>query len=143
MKKTYYFLLAILLLLLSCETEKKNPVEGTWELISANWIFADTTQFPNSEYDREVKIIGGKHFLFIRQDTTKNDLFFSGGGTYSFDENKYSETLEFTSWVGDIGSTVTYECQFEGDMWIVTGPIKMEGEERPLWQLHEEWKRIE
>jgi len=136
-------LLAIFLLLLSCETEKKKPVEGTWELVSANWIFGDTTEFPNSEYDREIKIIGGEHFIYIRQDTTKKDLFFSGGGTYTFKENKYTETHEFTSWGGDIGITYSYECLFEDDMWIMTGPVIAEGEKKPGWQLHEEWKKIE
>jgi len=144
--KNIYLLLTVILFLLVCSSCcKKNQVEGTWELVSAQWIFADTdtAEFPNSDHDREVKMIGKTHVLFIRQDTTNNDLFFSGGGTYTFEGNKYIETLEFADWITDIGTTLTYECQFEDDMWIMTGPVLEEGEEDPGWQLHEEWRKIE
>ena len=64
-------------------------------------------------------------------------------GTFALEGNKYTETLEFADWITDIGSTLTYECQFENDMWIMTGPVLEEGEEEAPWQLREEWKKIE
>ena len=145
MKKIYVPLTVILFLFVCSSCCKISQVEGTWELVSAKWIFADTdtVEFPNSEYDREVKMLGKTHLLFIRQDTTNNDLFFSGGGTFALEGNKYTETLEFADWITDIGSTLTYECQFENDMWIMTGPVLEEGEEEAPWQLREEWKKIE
>jgi hypothetical protein len=143
MKKIYVPLAAILFLFVFGSCCMKNPVEGTWELVSAKWISADTVEFPNSEYDREWKMIGKTHFLFVRQDTTAKDLSFFGGGTYIFEDNKYTETLEFVSWEFLIGIPITYECKFEDDMWIMTGPVVEEGEKKPDWQLHEEWRKIE
>jgi hypothetical protein len=142
MKKTNYLLLVIFLLLLSCESKQKNPFEGAWELTSAKWTFADTTKFPNSEHDREVKIFSEKNFIFIRQDTTNDDLFFAGGGTYTFKDNKYMETIESVSWSGGIGNTSTYECKFDDDLFIIEGPLNPQGELNPQWMLHEEWERI-
>jgi hypothetical protein len=105
-------------------------------------ILPDTIKFPNSESDKEIKILGKNHFLYIRQDTTNDDLFFSGGGTYSFNENEFTETIEFSRWKNDIGHSTTYNCTFNGDFWIMTGPIQKEGEEEYQWQLYEKWKRI-
>jgi hypothetical protein len=144
MKKIYVPLTVMLFLFLSYSCCEKNKVEGTWELVSAKWYYPDSSmaEFPNSEYDREVKIIGKTHFLFIRQDTTNKELYFSGGGTYTFEENKYTETLNLLSWEGDMGSVATYDCEFRDSMWIVTGPVG-EGDKLPSWKLHEEWKKIE
>ncbi len=142
MKRNYLTLSAILLLICS-SCYKVNQLEGTWELVSAQWIFEDTTEFPNSEYDREIKMIGKTNFLVIRQDTTNDELFFSGGGTYVLDGDSYTESLEFASWVTDIGSTLTYECSYEDSLWVITGPVTEEGGESPGWKLTEKWKKIE
>jgi hypothetical protein len=144
MKKIYLPLTVILFLFLSYSCCEKNKVEGTWELVSATWVYSDTNtvKFPASEYDREIKMIGKTHFLFIRQDTTNKELFFSGGGTYIIEGNKYTETLEFASWGEDIGIPISYNCEFTDSMWIMTGPVN-EGDQLPVWTLHEEWKRIE
>jgi hypothetical protein len=145
MKKFYVPFIVILFSFFSYSCCEKNQVEGTWELVSAKWSYSDTNvvEFPNSEYDREVKMIGKTHFLFIRQDTTNKDLFFSGGGTYKLEGNRYTETLDVASWGTDIGSVITYDCQFNDSMWIMTGPVNVEGEELPGWKLHEEWEKIE
>jgi len=144
MKKIYVPLIVILFLFIGNSCCEKNQVEGTWELVSAKW-YSDTNivEFPNSEYDRELKMFGKTHVFFIRQDTTNKDLFFSGGGTYKLEGNKYTETLEFSSWGGGIGSISTYECQFTDSMMITTGPLNEEGDKLPGFQLHEEWKKIE
>ncbi len=144
MKKFYVPLVAILFLFFSNSCCKKNQVEGTWELVSAKW-YSDTTmvEFPNSEYDRELKMFGKTHVIFIRQDTTNEDLFFSGGGTYKLEGNKYTETVDFISWGSGIGSICTYECQFRDSMMITTGPLNEKGDKLPGFQLHEEWKKIE
>jgi len=144
MKKIYLPLTVILFLFVCSSCCKKNQVEGTWELVSAKWIFSDTNilEFPNSEYDREVKVIGKTHVLFIRQDTTDKELYFSGGGTYTFEGNKYTEILDFTDWGSDLGTTSVYDCEFKDSMWIITGPVN-EGENVPKWKLREEWRKIE
>jgi len=145
MKKIYAPLTVMLFLFLSYSCCEKNKVEGTWELVSATWAYSDTNtvEFPTSEYDRELKMFGKTHVIFIRQDTTNEDLFFSGGGTYKLEGNKYIETLEFSSWRSGIGSISTYECQFRDSMMITTGPLNEKGDKLPGFQLHEEWKRIE
>jgi hypothetical protein len=134
----------MLFLFLSYSCCEKNKVEGTWELVSGTWTYSDTNivKFPTSEYDREIKMIGKTHVLFIRQDTTNEKAFFSGGGTYTLEADKYTETLEFSSWGEDIGTPISYNCEFRDSMWIMTGPVN-EGENDPGWKLNEEWKRIE
>ena len=143
MKLILYYVILISLLCTGCKSDTTNPVKGTWELISADWIFGDTVKFPQSEFDREIKIIDDKYYLYIRQDTTNPDLFFSGGGTYTYQNNKFTEVTDFTSWGKGIGHASSYTCKFEGDIWIMTGPVNKEGDIIPGWQLYEKWKRIE
>lgn len=143
MKIPFYFLIAVILLLANCQPHNENQVEGTWKLVSAYWIFGDTTVFPNSEYDSEIKIIGKKHYLFIRQDTTNRNLFFSGGGTYIYKNNLFSESMDYNSWGNGIEELHTYKCKFEKDNWILTGPVNENGEIDEKWKLIETWKRID
>ena len=143
MQKICFSFFTTFLIIAGCSMHSKDPVEGTWELISADWIFGDTLKFPNSRFDREIKIISDKYFLFIRQDTTNNDLFFSGGGTYSYENNRFTEVMEFTSWGEGIGHASSFNCKFDGDTWIMTGPIEKTGKNKSQWQLYEEWKKIE
>ena len=143
MKTLPNFILVIFLLISGCKTNHNNTIEGTWELVSADWIVTDTIKFPNSKSDREIKIIGKKNFLFIRQDTSNSDMFFSGGGIYSFKDSTFTETMEFSKWKGEIGHSVTYKCKFEDNLWIMTGPIDENGEVIKGWQLYEKWRRID
>ncbi len=144
MKKTYYFLLAMLMISLSCKTENKNAVEGTWELVSAKYTSPDTTYlYPKSEFDHVIKIIGKTHFLFISQDTSRIESYDFGGGTYTLEGDTYTENIVFFKYPGFIGQSISYNNQIEGDNWVMTGPLNKKENEDFKWAMHEVWKRIE
>jgi hypothetical protein len=124
------------------EVERSDSVEGSWELVSATWYFEDSAHFPNSVHDRALKIFGEKDFVFIRQDITDDGIYFSGAGSYSYEDSNYSEKLEMASFTIPTGETYTYSSEFKNDMWSISGPVATTGAELPDWTIHEEWKRI-
>ena len=138
-------LVAVILLagLYSCATEKKVPVEGAWELISQEITTSDSVYtFPASEFERQIKIIGKTHFAFVRQDTSQSDPSLAGGGgRYTFDNGIYTEYMEFFENPALVGTTLHYNCQFEGDRWTMTGPVN--GSDDVGWTLHEVWMKLD
>jgi len=122
--------------------EKKNPIEGTCELTSANWEREDTTfTSPASPYDRVIVIYGKTHWAYVGQDTSRN-VFMSLSGTYSVDGDNYTVTLKMAPNYKDIGTSFTHKFQIEGDQLTVIskdyhfGGYKWKG-------FDQVWKRID
>ena len=147
MKSLSIFL--IFAFLLSCTTnvqEKKNPIEGTWELVSSKWSSPDTTStFPDTDYYRMIKMISRTHFVFVIQDTSVENSDGFGGGKYTLDGDKYTEHVEFLSDSELIGKSVTYTVKVEGDTLIQSGiyPAKKYGIGEYDWDFSEVYKRID
>jgi len=89
----------IFVFLLGCTTnvqEKKNPIEGTWEMISAKQSNTDTTYlFPETDYQRNIKIFSRTYFVWINQDTSRQDVYGCGGGKYTLNGDNSTEHIEF------------------------------------------------
>ncbi len=117
----------VFVFLLSCTTsaqEKKNPIEGTWELVSAKWTSPDTTSlFPITDHDRQIKMISRSHFVWISQDTSRKDVNGFGGGKYTLDGDKYTEHIEIFYDPRGIGKSFTFKMKVEGDTLIQSGTM--------------------
>jgi hypothetical protein len=126
--------------------EKQNPLEGTWELVSGKYTWADTTITESaSESSGHAKIINKTHFATLFNGSTITPSFFNGG-KYDFTEDTYTEHIEY--WLSDttktyIGHSFTFESKKEGDQWTISGPIETTGESLPPWKVHEVFKRID
>ena len=92
---------AVIVLLIvgaACENKSsKNAIEGTWKLIYAETKQGDSIQIKSLSNTDFIKIINSSHFAFINQDYDNAEGFYSGGGTYTYEENRYVETLSYTS----------------------------------------------
>jgi hypothetical protein len=142
-------LFLVFVFLLSCSTsvqEKKNPIEGTWEMISGKYSTPDTTTlFPVSDHERMIKIISKKHFVFVNQDTSRKDYYGFGGGKYTLDGDNYTEHLELFSYPNWIGESVTFTMKVKGDTLIQSGilPIKKWGFGEYDQDLYEVYIRLD
>jgi len=122
--------------------EKKNPLAGTtWELTSGKWSSEDTTLvYPNTPYDRTIMIYGKTHWTHVRQDTSRK-VSSSSSGTYSVDGDNLTVTLEMSRSYGDIGKSVDYKFQIEGNQQIIEAKsIRYNGHD---WKSDQVWKRID
>lgn len=99
MKKALSILILIITIT-SCNSEKKNPIEGTWRLISAETTERDSTFSTFNRHNKMIKIINDTHFAFLNHDLKNGKdsttaLYFAGGGKYTLKDSIYTENLEF------------------------------------------------
>lgn len=139
----------VLVFLLSCmpsAQEKKNPIEGTWEMISAKWSDPDTTIiWPDTDSGRQIKMISNKHFVFVNQDIIREGFYGFGGGKYTLDGDNYTEHLELFRYSNWIGKSITFTMKVKGDTLIQSGilPIKKWGFGPYDQELYEVYIRLD
>jgi len=94
------FILLLITVISSCNSEKRNFIEGTWRLISAETTEGDST-FPTfNKNTKMIKIINESHFAFFNHDLkngkdSASAVFFGGGGKYTLKDSIYTENLEY------------------------------------------------
>lgn len=121
-------------ILLACQNEKANSLEGTWQLVTGTIVENGNTTVTDYTHDRSfIKVINKTHFTFLLHDLGAPDsarLFAAGGGRYKLNGNNYTEHLEYCSdrtWEGhDFPFTIT----IKGDTLIQSGVEKVGTTER-------------
>ena len=84
----------------ACTSEKKNSIEGTWRLISAETTEQDSTFSTFNKKTKMIKVINDTHFAFFNHDLKNGKdstsvLYFAGGGKYTLKDSIYTENLEY------------------------------------------------
>ena len=108
----------------------KSQLDGTWELVSGQ-------QLP--EGVKDIKIISGRHFIFVAYDTEKGKPLYTGGGTYILNGSSYTEHINFASdeiSAGIVGKDQQFTVNIDGDTFTQTGTLSNGT------RLSEVWKRI-
>ncbi len=148
--KLYYIICITFLFvfILGCTStvEQSNPIEGTWELISGKYLAPDTTYlFPVTDYHRHILMINRTYYVWIRQDTSRQEANGYGGGKYTVEGDNYTEHIEFFFTPNCIGKSVTFTMKVKGDTLVQTGtwPAKRFGIGLYDLELYEVYKRID
>ena len=125
--------------------EEKNPIEGTWELISSKTIYTDTTIIGLEGQDRQIKMISRTHFVWISQDTSRYNVSGFGGGRYTLNGDNFTEHIDMFIAPYWVGKSVPYKIKIEGDTFIQSGtvPYKEWGFADSDYKTIEVWKRID
>jgi hypothetical protein len=127
-------LLLLPFILLACQTEKNNPLEGSWQLVTGTIVENGNTTITEYGRDRSfIKVINKTHFTFLLHDLDAPDsarLFAAGGGRYELEGNNYTEHLEYCSDRAWEGHDFPFTIQILGDTLIQSGMEKVEGIER-------------
>ncbi|MFL5771592.1 MAG: hypothetical protein ACJ75F_00450 [Flavisolibacter sp.] len=113
----------------SAQTSK--PMEGTWKLLTGTVIENGDTTITDYTHDVSfIKIINATHFSFLQHDLKKGKdsaaVFVAGGGRYSFNNNNYTEHLEYCSAREWEGNDFSFSVSFNGDTLIQQGIEKVE-----------------
>ena len=109
---------------------KKNPLEGTWELVSGQ---------PLPKGARDIKMISQGHFIFVAYDTKTGKPLYTGGGSYILNGNSYTEHMDFASdkiSAGLIGKDQAFTVNVDEDTFTQKGTLS-NGK-----ALSETWKRV-
>jgi hypothetical protein len=144
MKKIIFLSLIFSLIIGSCTQEKKSPIEGSWKLVSANYTTPDTViNYPFSNNGNHMKIINKIYFSTIWQDTTINKSMWGyagfNGGTYTFENGVYTETLMYFSIPANIGSEASFKAEIKNDTLVL---IDIPKKPRDGFSNVEKWKRL-
>jgi hypothetical protein len=143
----YLSIILLFVFLLGCkmdvDIEKEIPLAGTtWEQTSGKASTEDTTfTFPESPYDRCIMIFGKTHWILVRQDTSRKFID-SQSGTYTVDGENVTVAIEMITTYEDIGKTVNWKFQINGDQVIfkATGYRAIGYDWK---EVHQAWKRID
>lgn len=132
MKSSLLFLF-VSLLMFSCkkETENKNQLIGTWQLISGTLIEkGDTTIMDYTTKISFIKIINDTHFAFLQHDLNKGKdssaVFGAGGGKYTLVDSLYKEQLEYCNAREWEGNNFDFVITIKNDTLIQRGIEKVE-----------------
>lgn len=124
--------------LMSCGAEKpenaklnSEPLTGTWKLLTATLIEkGDTTITDYTKNVSFIKIINDTHFAFLQHDLNKGKdsaaVFVSGGGSYSLNNNLYTEHLEYCSARNWEGNDFAFTITLKNDTLVQNGIEKVE-----------------
>ncbi len=85
---------------------------------------------------RTIKLLTGSRFQWIAINVETKEFFGTGGGTYTFENGKYTETIEFFSRDSSrVGASLSFDGKVEGNNWHHSG-LSSRGE-----PIHEIWTK--
>lgn len=91
------------------------------------------------EGDRKtLKILSGTRFQWIAVNTATGDFFGTGGGTYTFENGKYTENIEF--FLRDstrVGKSLSFNDEVKNGQWHHKG-LSSKGD--PIYEI---WEKTE
>ncbi len=131
MRTVTFFCLVLSMFILGCAPKKASPIEGTWKIVNATWVRADTLvgQFPGNWTGGGMKIWSKGYFAFVgryKADTSFGDTY--GGGRYKLDGDRYDEILQYHVVTGMVGDTVKMLLEVKDDTLVQTWPISTNGQ---------------
>lgn len=90
-------------------------------MIYAETIENDSIRLKDLTNTGFIKIINKTHFAFFNQENIGNKNFYGGAGTYTLQDNKYIETLKFTSFEAIKNHKFPFTIEIIGDTLIQSG----------------------
>jgi hypothetical protein len=85
---------------------------------------------------KTLKILSATRFQWMAINTGTKEFFGTGGGTYTFQDGKYTEHIEFFSRDSSrVGASLTFDASVNNNVWTHKG-LSSKGD-----PIHEEWTR--
>jgi len=83
---------------------------------------------------KTLKILSGTRFQWAAINPQTRQFFGTGGGTYTFKDGKYTETLEFFSRDNSrVGRSLAFDGEVKGDTWNHRGQSSTGGKVNEIW----------
>jgi len=113
----------------SRNTQKENPLIGTWKLVEGRLTENGKTTVTGYTGDTSfIKIINPTHFAFLQHDAKKDStgFFSAGGGHYTLQDSIYTEHLEYCNARSWEGNQFPFTVRIQGDTLIQSGIEKID-----------------
>lgn len=82
------------------------------------------------------KILSGTRFQWAAINAETKEFFGTGGGSYTFKDGKYTETLDFfTKDSTKVGKSITFDGKIEGDLWHHSGLSSQGAKMYEIWKM--------
>jgi hypothetical protein len=110
----------------------KNALNGNWVITGRKMDGKLDKMKPGDR--RTVKILGGGRFQWIAFNSATREFFGSGGGTYTAENGKYTENIEFFSRNNDrVGAQLEFNYKLEGEDWHHSGKSSKDDPIHEIW----------
>ena len=99
-----------------------NPIAGVWRITGRKQTDTDEIgQMPLRDR-RTLKILSGTRFQWVAINIKTGDFSGTGGGSYTFENGKYTEHIEFFSRDNDrVGASLSFDGKIENGSWHHSG----------------------
>lgn len=112
------------------------PLAGVWR-ITGRQQGDDMGQMPLRDR-RTLKILTGKRFQWVAINVKTGEFSGTGGGTYTFQNGKYTENIEFFSRDDSrVGASLSFDGKIENDQWHHSG---LSSTGNPIYEV---WSKLE
>lgn len=110
---------------------------GVWQITERMQDDGKLEPIHRSGTRKTIKILSGTRFQWVAIDPGKKEFSGTGGGTYTFENGKYTENIEFFSKDSSrVGASLSFDDKLENGKWHHSG-LSSKGE-----KIYEVWSRI-
>jgi hypothetical protein len=119
--------------------------DGTPGALAGDWII--TGSYTNDQVSkrrspfyprRTMKVLSGKYFQWIAYNVVTKQFFDTGGGTYTTENGKYTETIHFfTKTAASVGKVLAFDYSFVNGDWRHKGLKSTGGVMDECWSRRE------
>ena len=82
------------------------------------------------------KVLSGSRFQWAAINAETKEFFCTGGGSYTYENGKYTETLDFfTKDSTKVGNSLTFDGKIEGDLWHHSGKSSQGANMYEIWKM--------
>lgn len=101
-------------------SKENNDLDGNWVITGRKRGGELNKMTPGDR--RTIKILGGDRFQWVAFNSATSEFFGTGGGTYSSNNGKYTENIEFFSRDNErVGASLEFEYELKDDEWHHSG----------------------
>ena len=114
----------------------EGPMAGVWR-ITGRKQGDDISKMPLRDR-RTLKILSGERFQWVAINVKTGAFSGTGGGTYTFENGKYTENIEFFSRDNDrVGASLSFDGKIENGSWHHSG---LSSTGNPIYEI---WDKLE
>lgn len=112
----------------------KGPMVGTWR--SSGGMRDGKIVLNPPRARKTFKLVSGSRYQWAAINPETKEFFGTGGGSYTYANGKYTETLDFfTKDSTKVGVSLTFDDKIEGDLWHHTGLSSQGAKMYEIWKM--------